>query len=75
MGVVRVWPGRVSRGAKIFGHGGLDPGIWTDDGSGYVELWGGLTPTFWDSTALASGAVGSLAQASSTSSARTSSQG
>ena len=56
MGVVRVWPGRISRGAKIFGHGGLDPGIWTDDGSGYVELWGGLTPTFWDSTSLASGA-------------------
>jgi len=46
----------VSRGAKIFGHGGLDPGIWTDDDSGYVELWGGLTPTFWDSTALAPGA-------------------
>jgi hypothetical protein len=56
MGVVRVWPPAVSRGAKIFGHGGLDPGIWTDDGSGYVELWGGLTPTFWDSTSLVPGA-------------------
>jgi hypothetical protein len=55
MGVVRVWPGTVAHGAKIFGHGGLDPGIWTDDGSGYVELWGGLTPTFWDSTSLAPG--------------------
>jgi hypothetical protein len=56
MGVVRVWPPTEARGAKIFGHGGLDPGIWTDDGSGYVELWGGLLPTFWDNTSLAPGA-------------------
>jgi hypothetical protein len=57
MGVVRVWPATISHGAKIFGHGGLDPGIWTDDGSGYVELWGGLTPTFWDNASLAPGAT------------------
>jgi len=56
MGVVRVWPGTVAKGSKIFGHSGLDPNIWTDDGSGYVELWGGLTPTFWDNVSLAPGA-------------------
>ena len=27
---------------------GLDPALWTDDGSSYVELHGGLMPTFGD---------------------------
>lgn len=48
MGVVRVCPTNVSQGAKIFGPANLSPELWTDDGSGYVELWGGLTRTFWD---------------------------
>jgi hypothetical protein len=55
MGVARVYPSATSQGAKIFGPGTLDPSLWTDDGSGYVELWGGLTPTFWDYATLAPG--------------------
>ena len=55
MGVVRVSPPNVSQGAKIFGAGNLDPGLWTDDDSGYVELWGGLTRTFWDYASLSAG--------------------
>jgi hypothetical protein len=55
MGVVRVSPMTVATGTKIFGPGTLDPGIWTDDDSGYVELWSGLTPTFWDTTSLPPG--------------------
>jgi hypothetical protein len=55
MGVVRVSPTQAASGAKVFGPGNLDPGIWTDDSSGYVELWGGLTPTFWDSALLSPG--------------------
>ena len=55
MGVARVFPAAIARGAKVFGPAGIDPGIWTDDGSGYVELWGGLTPTFWDYAALPPG--------------------
>jgi hypothetical protein len=36
-------------GLKIFGFGpGFDPRIYTDDNSNYAELWGGVTPTFWD---------------------------
>jgi hypothetical protein len=56
MGVARVYPPRVAQGAKIFGPGTIDPSVWTDDGSGYVELWGGLTPSFWDHATLAPGA-------------------
>jgi hypothetical protein len=55
MGVVRVFPSNVARGAKIFGAPGIGPDTWTDDGSGYVELWGGLMPTFWDYAALPPG--------------------
>jgi hypothetical protein len=55
MGVARVFPASVARGAKIFGAAGIGPDTWTDDGSGYVELWGGLTPTFWDYAALPPG--------------------
>jgi hypothetical protein len=52
MGVVRVIPAPGSLGTKFFGPGNLDPGIWTDDGSGYVELWSGWTPTFQDYASL-----------------------
>ncbi len=59
MGVVRVFPSETAHGAKIFGPGTLGSDLWTDDNSGYVELWGGLTPTFWDNASLApGGAVG-----------------
>lgn len=55
-GIVRVFPHTVATGVKIFCLGDLDASRWTDDGSRYVELWGGLTPTFWDSRTLEPGA-------------------
>ena len=55
MGVVRVFPSAIAKGAKIFGPAGIAPATWTDDESGYVELWGGLTPTFWDYASLPPG--------------------
>jgi hypothetical protein len=48
----------VARGSKGFAPGWSDPidsRTWTDDGSGYVELQGGLTPTFSDWYELAPG--------------------
>jgi hypothetical protein len=54
-GVVRVFPPHIVRGATGFGFGWSDPvdwQEWTDDGSTYVELHGGLAPTFWDSVTL-----------------------
>ena len=55
LGMVRVFPRDVARGAKLFGFGlGFgDVGAYTDDGSQYVEMWGGFTPTFWDYAELA----------------------
>ena len=55
LGMVRVFPPDVARGAKLFGFGRDfgDVGAYTDDGSQYVEMWGGLTPTFWDYAELA----------------------
>lgn len=47
-GVVRVFPHQTARGVKIFCLGDLPAHLWTDDGSRYFELWGGLTSTFWD---------------------------
>ena len=38
-----------------FGGKGIDPSTWTDDGSTYLELWGGLLPTFWDDTTIQPG--------------------
>ncbi|MEW5956799.1 MAG: DUF5107 domain-containing protein, partial [Chloroflexota bacterium] len=55
LGVVRVFPHLLARGAKIFGPGDLDPALWTTDGSRYFELWGGLAPTFWDEVSLSAG--------------------
>ena len=57
-GVARVFPPDVARGAKGFGMGwrhALNPNLWTDDGSGYVELHGGIAPTFWDQAVLPGG--------------------
>ncbi len=59
-GVARVFPAAVARGAKGFAFGWLNPlptSLWTDDGSGYVELHGGVAPTFWDAATLAAGAT------------------
>jgi len=50
-GMLRIFPSDVARGAKGFAAGWsapLDWHNWTDDGSGYVELHGGLAPTFDD---------------------------
>jgi len=53
-GIVRVAPTWL-RGVKLFCLGDLGSELWTDDGSRYFELWGGLTPTFWDYTTLGPG--------------------
>ena len=48
-GMMRIYPSDVTRGAKGFAPGWSQPipsSNWTDDGSGYVELHGGLMPTF-----------------------------
>ncbi len=51
-GLLRIYPSAVARGAKGFGMGwgqsAISPSEWTDDGSSYVELHGGLAPTFAD---------------------------
>lgn len=54
-GVARVFPYDVAPGGKFFGGKGLDPAIWTDDDSSYIELWGGWTETFWDYATLEPG--------------------
>jgi uncharacterized protein (DUF362 family) len=58
-GMVRVYPSEVAQGAKAFGFGygsgALDPELWTDDDSAYVELHGGVVPTFADSVFLGAG--------------------
>lgn len=54
-GIVRAFPAGTARGVKFFGGKGIDPATWTDDGSTYVELWGGLTPTFWDYASIPAG--------------------
>jgi hypothetical protein len=48
-GMLRLYPNDVARGAKLFSPGfsaPLDSALWTDDGSAYVELHGGVMPTF-----------------------------
>ena len=58
-GMVRIFPSNVARGAKGFAFGWGDAAIaadnWTDDGSGYVELHGGVAPTFDDWAELGAG--------------------
>ena len=54
IGLVRAFPGAVANGVKLFGFGrGFDANLYTDDGSQYVELWGGWSPTFRDAGNLA----------------------
>lgn len=55
-GVVRIFPHTTATGVKLFCLGDLPSSLWTDDGSRYFELWGGLTPTFWDYWTLQPGA-------------------
>jgi len=48
-------------GGKLFGFGPRnDPRLYTDDDSGYVELWSGAQATFWDDPPLAPGATRSI---------------
>lgn len=55
LGLVRVFPADVARGVKLFAFGldFRDSQAYTDDGTQYVEMWGGWTPTFWDYGVLA----------------------
>jgi hypothetical protein len=55
-GIARVFPPATATGVKIFCMGDLSADLWTNDGSRYFELWGGVTPTFWDYWTLAPGA-------------------
>jgi len=57
-GVVRVFSSDVARGSKGFAFGWstlVDSIKWTDDGSAYFELHGGVAPTFWEQTTIAAG--------------------
>jgi uncharacterized repeat protein (TIGR01451 family) len=57
-GVARAFPHEVAAGVKGFGFGWaspIDSANWTDDGSTYVELHGGPSPTFWDTITLDAG--------------------
>jgi hypothetical protein len=48
-GMVKTFAGSAMPGLKIFAYGpAFNPHIYTDDDSSYAELWGGITPTFWD---------------------------
>jgi uncharacterized repeat protein (TIGR01451 family) len=54
-GVARIFPHQVAVGVKGFGFGWtqpIDASNWTDDGSMYIELHGGPSPTFWDEVSL-----------------------
>jgi hypothetical protein len=58
VGAVRIFPPDVARGSKVFGLGwgdALAPDNYTDDNSMYVELHGGLAPTFFDRISLDAG--------------------
>ena len=58
-GVVRAYDSTVARGAKFFafgwGPGALSPDLYTDDHSAYVEMHGGVAPTFADTRRLEPG--------------------
>ncbi len=51
-GIVRVFPSSVATGVKFFAPYGIDTETWTEDGSTYFELWGGVKPTFADETTI-----------------------
>jgi hypothetical protein len=58
-GMVRAYPAGVAHGAKFFGFGwgqaALSPELYTDDASAYIEMHGGVAPTFADTHRLAPG--------------------
>ncbi len=48
-GLVKTFTNKDMPGLKMFGWGpDLNPSVYTDGDSSYAELWGGITPTFWD---------------------------
>ena len=54
-GLVRIFPHTIATGSKGFAMGWRNPigaEQWTDDGSYYAELHGGLAPTFWDTVSI-----------------------
>ena len=58
-GMLRVYPSDVARGVMVFAPGWSDPldaERWTDDGSGFVAMGGGMTPSVEDWYELAPGA-------------------
>ena len=57
-GAVRIFPADVARGSKIFSPGWQSPlptNYYTDDESSYVELHGGLAPSFFEHYQLPAG--------------------
>jgi hypothetical protein len=58
-GAVRAYNSGVTNGVKFFGFGwgddAIPPDLYTDDGSSYVEMHGGLAPTFADTHRLEPG--------------------
>src|SRR5205823_1883318 len=57
-GIVKTCKGQTMPGLKFFGFGpGFDTSTYTDDDSSYVELWGGITPTFWDNATFPPGSA------------------
>lgn len=57
-GAVRFFPADVVRGSKVFSPGwsdALSPANYTDDDSSYVELHGGLAPSFFEQYTLPQG--------------------
>ncbi len=59
VGMIRVFPSQIARGAKVFSYGWEHPlpwSQWTDEASGGVEIHGGVAPTFWDTARLEPGA-------------------
>ena len=49
LGVVRLYDPETAPGVKLFGFGAAfpDSATYTDNGSAYVELWGGPNRSFW----------------------------
>jgi len=59
-GVVRIFPPNMSPGLKGFGFGWsqpISPEQYTDDGSAYVEMQGGVTPTYEESLTMQPGDI------------------
>lgn len=57
-GGVRIFPAKTAQGSKLFGLGwndALNSNYFTDDSSAYIELHGGLAPTFFEQAELAGG--------------------